>query len=478
MREGGDRRVKIEWNKKYATIALYAFIVIFCVVFCIFLFLDFNTFGRYVSKILSVFNPVFYGILITYLLSPFVNFYERTVLKGLDRKGLYRLKRTLSVLCTLLVVIVAAVLFVWRVIPQVFRGYADLQNRSGLYFETVKEWLLGLSAGDSVLAGYIDKITEYAVELLDKIYTGLNTIIPDVASVAGTAVGIIKNFFLGVILAVYFLFVKERLIAQIKKAGYALFSKKRYAALAKGANLANKNFGGFIKGQLADALIIGTICFICTSIIGIPYYPIVSVLVGVACIVPVFGILIGTVVGALIILLADPIQVIWFVLFMVILHFVNKRMIRPKIIRSGVEASSVFMFTAIIVMTGLLGFWGLIIGVPVFAILYTVMYSAVDRRLAKKGLATDTYSYYTTDAGRELHMEEEVRKARRKGAKHLGGESDNRPVFTEEVPCITDEDIAAYEKSKSETGTPDTDGSETDAGSEQEPANVGDSAKK
>ena len=87
MREGGDRRVKIEWNKKYATIALYAFIVIFCVVFCIFLFLDFNTFGRYVSKILSVFNPVFYGILITYLLSPFVNFYERTVLKGLDRKG-------------------------------------------------------------------------------------------------------------------------------------------------------------------------------------------------------------------------------------------------------------------------------------------------------------------------------------------------------------------------------------------------------
>lgn len=478
MWEGGDRRVKIEWNKKYATIALYAFIVIFCVVFCVFLFLDFNAFGRYISKILSVFNPVFYGILITYLLSPFVNFYERTILKGLDQKGLYRLKRTLSVLCTLLIVIVVAVLFVWRIIPQVFRGYADLQNRSGLYFETVKEWLLGLSAGDSVLTGYINKIMEYAVELLDKIYTGLNTIIPDVASVAGTAVGIIKDFFLGVILAVYFLLVKERLIAQIKKIGYALFSKKRYVALAKGANLANKNFGGFIKGQLADALIIGTICFICTSIIGIPYYPLVSVLVGVACIVPVFGILIGTIVGALIILLADPIQVIWFVLFMVILHFVNKRMLRSKIIRSGVEASSVFMFTAIIVMTGLLGFWGLIIGVPVFAILYAVIYSAVDRRLAQKGLATDTYSYYTTDAGRELHMEEEIRKALRKGTKHLGGKSDNRPVFTEEVPCITDEDMVAYEKSKSETGTPETDGSETDDGSKQKPANVGDSAKK
>jgi len=474
--------VKIEWNKKYATIALYACIVIFCVVFCIFLFLDFDTFGHYISKILAVFNPVFYGILITYLLSPFVNFYERTILKGLDKKGRYRLKRTLSVLCALLVVIVAAVLFVWRIVPKVFRGYADLQNMSGIYFETVKEWLLGLSAGESALAGYLDKITEYAVELLDKIYTGLNTIVPDVASVAGAAIGIIKDFFLGVILAVYFLFVKERLVAQIKKAGYALFSKKRYTALAKGANLANKNFGGFIKGQLADALIIGTVCFICTSIIGIPYYPLVSVLVGIACIVPVFGPLIGTVVGALIILLADPIQVIWFVLFMIILHFVNKRMIRPKIIRSGVEASSVFMFTAIIIMTGLLGFWGLIIGVPVFAILYAVMYSAVDRRLAKKGLATDTYEYYTTDAGRELHMEEEVRKARRKGTKHPDSGSDKQQVFTEEVPCITDEDIAAYEESKTAADPPPspllTDSAETDSDDGQEPANVGESMKK
>lgn len=470
--------MKIEWNKKYNTIALYAAIVIFCVVFCVFLLLDFSTFGYYVSKILSVFNPIFYGILITYLLSPFVNFYERTLLKGLDRKGLYRLKRTLSVLCTLLVVIIAAVLFVWRIIPQVFRGYADLQNMSGLYLETVKEWLLGLSAGESVLAGYIDKITEYAVELLDKIYTGLNTIVPDVASVAGAAVGIIKDVFLGIILAIYFLFVKERLIAQIKKAGYALFSKKRYASLAKGANLANKNFGGFIKGQLADALIIGTVCFVCTSIIGIPYYPLVSVLVGVACIVPVFGPLIGTVVGSLIILLVDPIQVVWFVLFMIVLHLVNKHMLRPKIIRSGVEASSVFMFTAIIVMTGLLGFWGLIIGVPVFAILYTVMYSAVERRLAKKGLATDTYAYYTTDAGRELHVEEEVRRARRRSGKHPDGGALSPQVFTEEIPRITDADIAAYENEKTPSDASEADGTVPDDGSEQEPANIGESAKK
>ena len=261
------------------------------------------------------------------------------------------------------------------------------------------------------------------------------------------------DFFIGVILAVYFLLVKERLIAQIKKAGRALLSGKRYSAMAKGINLADKNFGGFIKGQLADALVMGALCLICTFIIGIPYYPLVSTLVGIACIVPVFGSLIGTVAGSLIILLADPIQVIWVVLFMIVLHQVNKRMIRPKIIRSGVEASSVFMFTAIIVMTGLLGFWGLIIGVPVFAILYTIMHSAVDRRLAKKGLPTDTYEYYSTEAGRELYKENKARREQHteeqeqlSTAKMV--DRGRQQVFTEELPCITEEEIAAYEKNK------------------------------
>ena len=174
----------------------------------------------------------------------------------------------------------------------------------------------------------------------------------------------------------------------------------------------------------------------------------VSAVVGIACIVPVFGPLLGTIAGALIILLADPIQVIWFGLFMLVLHLVNKKMIRPRVVRTGVEASSVFMFTAIIVMTGLLGFWGLIIGVPVFAILYTILYSAVNRRLAKKGLATDAYDYCSTEAGREIYREEEAR--RRRAAVPGTGRTDagRESVFTEELPCITEEEIAAYKEKR------------------------------
>ena len=146
--------MKIDWNKKYSTIACYAAIVIFCVVLCVFLILDFQKFCHYAGKILSVFNPVFYGILITYLLSPLVGFFERAVFGWLNRKGKYR--RVMSVLCALLVVVLVALLYLWRIVPQVFRGWADLQNMSSLFLETVKEWLLGLSEGGGALAGYID----------------------------------------------------------------------------------------------------------------------------------------------------------------------------------------------------------------------------------------------------------------------------------------------------------------------------------
>ena len=438
--------MKIDWNKRYTTIAIYAFLVILCVVFFVFLILDFNTFWHYVVKFLSVFNPVFYGIGITYLLCPSVNFFEKRVFRVLERKNKYRMKRTLSVLCTFILAVVLLVLFLWRILPSVFRGYADLQNVSGLYLETVKTWLLGLSSGEGALAGYIEKITEYSISLLDKIYGAIFSSVPDVGSLAGAAFGILKDFFLGVILAIYFLLAKERLVAQIKKIGRALFDSGKYAALAKGANLADKKFGGYIKGQIADALIIGSVCFICTSIIGIPYYPLVSTLVGIACVIPVFGLLIGTLVGAFIILLADPMEMVWFVLFMMVLHQVNKHMIRPRVIRSGVDASSIFMFTAIIVMTGLLGFWGLIIGVPVFTILYTILYDATERRLARKGLATDTCEYYSTEAGRELHDEMTRKKEARRSHTHSGVEDEADAVFTEELPCVSDEDAVSCEK--------------------------------
>ena len=455
--------MKLDWNKRYTTIAIYAFLVIFCVILCVFFFLDFGTFARLFARVLSIFRPILYGVLITYILCPMVRFFEKRVFSPLDKKRHYHLKRILSVICAFIFVVLVLILFIWRVLPQVFRGYADLQNRSGFYLATVKEWLLGLSVGEGAIAGYLQRIIEYATGLLDNIYSSFGSILPDVAGVAGALVGVLQDLLLGIILAIYFLFSKERLIAQIKKAAHALLGRAKYTVCAKGATLADNKFGGYIKGQLADALIVGTLCFVCTFIIGIPYYPLVSVLVGISCIIPVFGLTIGTLVGALIILLTSPIDMLWFILFMIVLHQVNKRMIRPHLVHSSGDASAAFMFTAIIIMTGLLGFWGLIIGVPVFAILYTLLSSYVDRRLARKGLSTDIYEYYSTETGKELHLEEEAKKKRRAG----GDEApDGDTVFTEEVPTVTEKDGEVHKQELSAENAPDS--SETEEPAPQE----------
>jgi hypothetical protein len=148
-------------------------------------------------------------------------------------------------------------------------------------------------------------------------------------------------------------------------------------------------------------------------LIGVPFFPLISTIVGVANLIPVVGSLVGTVVGALIIFLANPPAVIWFVIFMIVLYQINIRMIRPYMIRVGVDASTMFMFAAIVIMTGLIGFWGLVIGVPVFVILYTILHSEVDKRLQMKGLPVDQIDYYETQAGRELYREREYRRKRR-----------------------------------------------------------------
>ena len=165
-------------------------------------------------------------------------------------------------------------------------------------------------------------------------------------------------------------------------------------------------------------MVMGLVAYFCLMAIGVPYFPLISTIVGIANLIPVVGSLLGTIIGALIIALGNPHAVIWFTLFMIVLHQINTKMIRPYMIRVGVDASTMFMFAAIIIMTGLIGFWGLIIGVPVFVILYTILHSEVDKRLEKKGLSVDQADYYETQAGKELYREREYKRMRRaRGAK-------------------------------------------------------------
>lgn len=434
--KGGCVTVKVNWNKKYTTIMIYAMIVILALVLVAFLLMDLPAVWQKTKALLANLAPIFYGAIFAYLLAPFINFLERRIFRGIKKP---RLKRAFSIIVTYIVALVGLALFVWQVIPKVMRGYSELQTMAGWYLEAVSAWLLDLSIVDGLLSGYLTTVTEYAVELLTEIYHALGLVVPDIGSVVGAAVGIVMDVLLGIMLSVYYLASKEKLLAQMKKLSHALFRKRRYKNFAKTANLANKNFGGYIKGQLADALILGAVCYICSMVIGIPYYPLISMLVGLCSVIPVVGPWIGTVAGALIVLLADPLSMLWFVILMICLIFLNGRLIKPRVIRAGVEASSIFMFTALLIAAGLFGFWGLILGVPIFTILYALLHSLVDHKLSKKGYMTDIYAYYSDETGRELHIEEEFRRAKQASGTLFGAPRKRQDaLFTEEFPAMPD----------------------------------------
>jgi predicted PurR-regulated permease PerM len=405
--------MKINFNKQYTMIAIHALLVILCVILCVF---TFTHFGEVWSKVIDFFNifmPIFYGMAIAYLIYPIVKFFERKVFRRLNEKKRYGLARVLSIIIVFLSVIVFIALFCWLVLPHIIEGYIDLQQMSNMYIMSLQEWLFDVAESTGELSGYMTKLIEYFIGLMESLYEYVIDRLPDVSSMAPTLINFVTNFFLGIVLSIYFLLAKERLHAQMKKFMRAFLNTKKYRVFSQSARLADKNFGGYIKGQIADSVVMGVISYFCLMAIGVPYFPLISTIIGVASLIPVIGSLLGTIIGALIIFLTNPPAVIWFTIFMIILCLINVKMIRPYMIRVGVDASTMFMFAAIIIMTGLIGFWGLVIGVPVFVILYTVLHFEVDKRLQRKGLPVDQSDYYETDAGKELFREREYKRIRR-----------------------------------------------------------------
>lgn len=446
--------MKINFNKQYTVIAAYALLVILCGILFIFAFTHFSEVWTVVVDFLSIFMPIFYGMAIAYLIYPVVKFFERRVFHGLNRKKRYGLARILSILIVFLLVIAFIGLFCWLILPHIIEGYVDLQQLSNMYLMGLQEWLFDLAASSGELSGYITKLLEYFIEMMENLYAYVIGLFPDLSGMAPALIDFVKNFFLGIVLSIYFLLAKEKLHAQFKKILRAFLNTKRYRFFSRSARLADKNFGGYIKGQIADSVVMGIASYLCLMLIEVPYFPLISTIIGIANLIPVIGALLGTVVGALIIFLVNPPAVIGFTLLMIVLHVINTRMVRPYIIRVGVDASTMFMFAAIIIMTGLIGFWGLVIGVPVFVILYTVLHSEVDKRLRQRGLSVDQAEYFETEAGKELYREREYKRLRR-----------TRMTKKEDDDMEDKEDFIVKKK---EDVDPDEEGSSEDDGAAEE----------
>ena len=399
-----------KWDRTYINWGMTAFCVVALSLLFYFAVRNISVFGDFFRKLVTILAPFIWGLVICYLLSPLMRFLEERVFlplgKRLYRKnkkgGAAKFARVMSILFSEIVLLLLIAALVYLIIPQILSSVQMLVQNSGTYADNVSKWLDGLLKNypelDSYVGGLFGNINANIGNWLEtRLLPQLGSLITSVSSGVYGFARSIYNLIIGIIVSVYLLADKEGFLAAVKRLSYAVFSVETADKLRQGLNFVDKTFMGFLSGKILDSLIIGIICYIVCSILKMPYTLLVSVIIGVTNIIPFFGPLIGAIPSALIILMVDPSKCLIFVIFIIILQQIDGNIIGPRILGSSTGINGFWVMFAIILGSGLFGFWGMLLGVPVFVVIYTVIQNLIIKKLKKSDLPWKIADYKEMD---------------------------------------------------------------------------------
>ncbi|MDD3192298.1 MAG: AI-2E family transporter [Oscillospiraceae bacterium] len=389
--------MKIDWNRKYTTIAVYAVLVVIASLICYNVLHNFIAYKAAFQQLIAILLPVIYGFSIAFVLNPVVRFFEKKALPKISRGKLSpKWNKGIAVLLTYLAAFLVIAVFLSVVIPQVTTSLAGIVSNLSEYLVRVTAWinhLFEMLPQEKLFQETLKKISESAQAILEAFYGWLSASLPLVINATKNLTTGLTNSILGLIISIYFLFGKERFFAQIKKALYALLPEDFVRRMVDVTHTSSRIFSGFISGKLLDSLIIGILCFLGMSLLGMPMAMLVSVIIGVTNIIPYFGPIIGAVPSALIVFLIDPIKALWFVIFVICLQQFDGNILGPRILGDSIGMPAFWVIFSILLFGGYFGVLGMFVGVPTFAVIYSIFKLWTERRLERKNLPTDTKSY-------------------------------------------------------------------------------------
>lgn len=399
----------IKWDKKY----LYWGITAFCVIAAAIIFymaLNYIAIlGQWLTTIFKILSPFIWGLIITYLLCPLMRRMEKHMFLPVTQKiakksknGGRKLARGLSVFLSEIVLLVVIAAMFYLIIPQLYDSIEKIVKNSDSYYAAISRWV------ETTLTDY-PEIESYAVSTLNKLSGNLmewlrSTLLPELGSFVTNvtsgvyyAVKTVYNLIIGIIVSVYILGDIEGFTVGMRRVFYSVFSIDTAQKIRSALAFTDKTFIGFINGKLLDSAIIGLICYVFCAIVKMPYALLVSVIVGVTNVIPFFGPFIGAVPSALVILFVDPFKCFVFVIFIIILQQIDGNFIGPKILGSTTGISGFWVMFSIILGAGLFGFWGMLLGVPVFVVIHAAINSRIEKKLRRSGLPTDEKEYANLD---------------------------------------------------------------------------------
>ncbi len=348
---------------------------------------------EFAGGIVSVFMPFILGLCIAFVTNVLLRALENLWDKIPDKKWLKWLKKGKRAICIIISeLIIFGVIFVllFMIIPEISRTVKQIVEALPDFISRLEGWWMeftALLASYSIVLPKLDlDLAEIAKTVTDFV-TGLDLSIWDkTKDITGSIFSGVFNTVLGFAFSLYVLALKEKLGINLTKALYALLPENKVRKILDVAALSNKTFTNFVTGQLAEAVIIGMLCFIGMLIFRMPYAAVISVLVGFTALIPVFGAFIGTGIGAFLILMEDPIRAVWFIVFIIILQQLEGNLIYPKVVGKSVGLPGIWVLVVVTIAGGMFGIAGMLIGIPAFTVVYTLIRQAINKKLSDKGM--------------------------------------------------------------------------------------------
>lgn len=397
-----------------------AFLVIALSIVFFFMVYRYEGLQRGLAVIGSILAPFVYGLVMAYLVYPLYNVCVRAFsrvhwlkIRGKDRgETIARILATIIAIIAILGVIIA---LLWMIIPQLVNSVSLIAQEMPGYVRNMVAFLQ--ERADHLPAAFTTQLETVLSDVSGNFIAWVeDTLLPQYDSILLTIsesirsiVTMLLNFFIGLVICTYFLNRKEIFLAQAKKLIAAVCTEEHSRGILQGAAYTNKVFWGFISGKLIDSLVIGVLCFICMNIFRWPYAVLISVLIGVTNIIPFFGPFIGAIPSALLMLMVSPKLCLLFIIFVLVLQQVDGNIIGPRILGETTGLSSFWVMFAILAGGTLFGVLGMVLGVPVFAVLYAYICYLINRRLEKKGLSTSLWAYVSPALPR--HQERDAGQA-------------------------------------------------------------------
>lgn len=390
---------KIKENK-YFQIGLSAFIVLAAGITFYFIIFKMKDIFEFIGTVISLFTPFIIGFVFAYLLNPIVNFFDKKVFDKLIKDN-KKLSNVLSIVLTLFLFLGILILLFSFIIPELLKSIEQLAINLPAYFEDTKKYLLNSFSSPelkTIIVNNYEAINNYLTNIINtSLLPQIDKWLLTLSNGVFGAVKVIFNIVMGFVISVYYLADKTNFIAGIKKVIYSIFNVRTANNIMENTRQANDIFGDFITGKLLDGLIVGTITFIFLTIFGYPYALLIGVLIGITNMIPYFGPYIGTIPSALLILMDNPSKCLVFILFIIGLQQIDSYVIEPRVCGSRTGLKSFWVLASILFFGNVFGIVGMILGVPIFAIIYRYLDNLFLTKLKKKNLPISSDEYLDTE---------------------------------------------------------------------------------